>query len=128
MPRATLLWAGLLGLVYLGLAVRVIRARGQARTALGHGGDRTLERAIRAHGNFAEYVPFALLLLLLAELSGMAGWAAHAAGALLLAGRVSHALGIAQEPENFRFRVTGMAITFAVIASLSFTCLIGALR
>jgi uncharacterized membrane protein YecN with MAPEG domain len=114
MLPVTALYAGLLGLYFVWLATRVIKMRRIYRVALGTG-HRLVERAVRAHGNFAEYVPFALLMLALCELNGLPDWALHVLGTVLLAGRVLHAHGIAQEPENFRWRVLGMSLTFTVM-------------
>jgi uncharacterized membrane protein YecN with MAPEG domain len=47
-----------------------------------------------------------------------------ALGALLLICRISHAYGISQINENFRFRIFGMAMTFAAILGLSLINLI----
>jgi uncharacterized membrane protein YecN with MAPEG domain len=115
MLPVTALYAGLLGLGFLLLSVRVIRARGAHGVALGTGGQQTLERAIRAHGNFAEYVPFALLILVLLEANGVPAWALHLLGLALLAGRALHAWNIAREAEVLRLRVAGMALTFVVL-------------
>jgi uncharacterized membrane protein YecN with MAPEG domain len=71
-------------LMFVWLSFRVIRHRRSARVALGSGGDARLERAIRAHANFAEYVPFAVLLLVLAELGGAWPVLLHGLGALLV--------------------------------------------
>jgi uncharacterized membrane protein YecN with MAPEG domain len=114
---ATPLWAALLTLVYLALAGLVIRSRYRTRTAIGSGGDLRLERAIRAHANFAEYVPLALILLLLAELQGAAPWLLHLLGATLLAGRTLHAFGISNTVEVLAFRSSGMVLTFAVLVT-----------
>jgi uncharacterized membrane protein YecN with MAPEG domain len=122
-PLAAPLYAGLLALGYLALSVRVMRARGRAGVPLGTGGDAGLERAIRVHGNFAEYVPMALLLLLIVELLGTASWLLHACGLLLLAGRVLHALGIGRETGDFRLRAAGVGLTFTPIAILALTAI-----
>jgi hypothetical protein len=111
----TALYAALLALYFVWLATRVIKARRVHRVALGTGSHRLVERAVRAHGNFAENVPLALLLLALAEVNGLPGWALHALGVALLAGRVLHATGIAREPEEFRWRVLGMSLTFTML-------------
>ncbi len=118
MLPATALYAGLAGLYFVWLSTRVIKARRVHRVALGTT-HRLVERAARAHGNFAEYVPLALLLMALAEANGLPGWALHALGVALLAGRALHAHGIAQEPEVFRWRVLGTSLTFTVIGALS---------
>lgn len=114
---ATPLWASLLTFLYLWLAVQVIRGRYRTRTALGSGGDAGLERAIRAHANFAEYVPLALILIACAELQGGWPWLVHLLGATLLAGRTIHAIGISEEGEVMSRRRNGMILTFAVLAT-----------
>ena len=114
---ATPLWAALSTFLYLWLAAQVIRGRWRSRTGFGDGGDRRLQRAIRAHANFAEYVPLALVLLALAELQGGPPWLVHLLGALLLAGRVIHAFGISREPEVSGSRQLGMTLTFTVLAA-----------
>lgn len=123
MRGVTLLYAGILGLGYIALSLRVIRARGRARVSLGTGGDAALERAVRAHGNFAEYVPLALVLMLATEAAGAAAWLLHLAGASLLAGRLGHALALRREGASFRLRATGMGLTFLALTLLSLACL-----
>ena len=61
------IYAAPLAFLYIALAINVIRLRFKHRVSLGAGEVPKLERAIRAHGNFAEYVPFALLLIGLSE-------------------------------------------------------------
>ena len=73
----TPIYAGLLTLVFVALSVRVIGGRRMAGVGLGDGGNRLLLRKTRAHGNFAEYVPFALILMALAELQAGPGWVVH---------------------------------------------------
>jgi uncharacterized membrane protein YecN with MAPEG domain len=109
------------------LAIRVIAMRRSARVAVGDGGDAELRRRMRVQANFAEYVPFALLLLALAEGLGSPGWMIHALGLALLAGRLSHAWGMSQPREVFGFRVGGMVATFSVILLAALLCLWGAL-
>ncbi len=95
----TILYAGLLALWFLVLSVRVIVGRGKG-ISLGDGGDKLLLRRIRAHGNFAEYVPLVLLMMMLLENQGVSSWILHALGATLLGSRLAHgyALGFS---ENF---------------------------
>jgi hypothetical protein len=113
----TPLYAGILSLLFILLSVRVIAARRSARVALGDGGNRTLLRRQRVHGNFAEYVPLALVLMALAELQAAPSGGVHAVGAGLLAGRLAHAYGVSREPERGPARVLGMALTFAALAA-----------
>ena len=111
---ATSLYAALLAALFILLSLRVIKARRVHRVALGTP-HRLVERAVRAHGNCAEYVPLGLILLGLLEGMGLPAWGTHALGSAFLAGRMLHAYGISQEPEVFRFRTAGMGLTFAVL-------------
>lgn len=77
-------YAGLLALLYAVLSLRVIRLRSKLARPFGDGDNDELLRAVRVHGHFAEYVPFALLLLLLMELANGPRWALHAYGTLLV--------------------------------------------
>ena len=62
----TALYAALLSIIFLVLAVRVIQVRRSEKIAIGDGGSAILTRRMRVHSNFAEYVPMALVLLALA--------------------------------------------------------------
>lgn len=123
----TALYASLLAVLFVGLAMRVIAGRRGAGVAIGDGGDMALLRRQRVHANCAEYVPFALLLLGLAESLATAALLLHALGLGLLAGRIVHAVGVSQTPERMALRVTGMAITFTVLLVAAAACLVGAL-
>jgi uncharacterized protein len=127
-PIIVPVYAGVLALIYIVLAVRVIRARRSARIAIGTGGNAKLARAIRVHGNFGEYVPLALLLLAFMEMQGRPAWWINVLCLGLIAARLVHAYGVAQEKENFRFRTAGVATTFIVLASSSLSLIGGALR
>ena len=117
----TPLYAGIVTLFFVFLSFRVIGGRRAARVALGDGGDRILLRRLRVHGNFAEYVPLAIVLMALAELQGAPAWTLHLTGAVLIAGRLVHAYGVSQEPEQLKLRVTGMALTFTALITGAMT-------
>ncbi len=108
-------YAAVLALVYVALSIRVVTVRRAALVAIGDGGDKVLQRRIRAHANFAEYVPIALILIALAESNGAPVLMLHALGSGLIVGRVVHALNISSEQERIPLRVVGMATTFTVI-------------
>jgi len=111
----TALYAALLGLFFIVLSFIVVGKRRQFKIGIGSNGEIMLERAIRVHANFAEYVPFALLLMLLAEYSGLAAIYLHIFGVMLLLGRLSHAWGVRQRKEPLKFRVVGILLTLSVI-------------
>lgn len=119
-------WTLPLTLIFIWLSFRVIRYRRAERIPLGSGGNPALERAIRAHANFAEFVPFAVLLLILAEWGGAWPLLVHALGALLVAARLSHGVGMVQDPEDYRFRVCGMMGTFSVMGIAAVAAFLGA--
>jgi hypothetical protein len=111
MAPITGLHAGLLALVYLALSVRVVRLRIVHCQPLGDGGHPALVRAVRVHGHFAEYVPLALLLMLLLELARVPPAVLHGYGLLLLASRLLHLAGLVQTPEPLAWRLAAMVFT-----------------
>lgn len=111
----TALYAALLALFYIFLSFKVVGKRRQFKIGIGSNGEMLLERAIRVHGNFAEYAPFALLLMFLAEYSGLAAVYVHILGCMLLVGRLSHAWAVRQLKEPLKFRVFGMILTLSVL-------------
>lgn len=115
MITVTPVYASLIALLFVLLSLRVIAARRQSSVPLGDGGDPILLRRLRAHGNFAEYAPLVIVLMALTELQWGTSITLHAIGLFLLGGRLVHAFGVSQEPENYRLRVTGMALTFAAL-------------
>ena len=110
-------YASLLAALYFFLSLRVIRMRRRERIALGDGENARLERAIRVHANFAEYVPLALLLATFVELQQSSPLMIHLIGLALITGRVIHAYGVSQEKEDYRVRVVGMGLTFGAIVT-----------
>jgi uncharacterized protein len=122
MPALNLLqivafYGAVLGLIFIGLSILTIRTRRAQRISLGTGDDDTLQKRMRAHANFAEYVPLALILLAGTAIMGAHPWFLHAGGALLCAGRLGHASAILSG--TLRFRVYGMLATFLVILATS---------
>ena len=109
------LYAGILMVIFFVLSMRVINNRVRAQVNLLDGRDEALTRAMRAHGNFAEYVPFALLLMALAEIQGGSGLFMHVLGTVLIVCRLSHAYALTATTGQNPFRFIGFAGTFGVI-------------
>ena len=126
--RTAAVYVGLFGLMLIFLSLRVSFVRRDERIALGDGDNIELRRRIRAHGNFIEFVPIALLLLALAEHTGMGSLYIHIFGIILLVGRIAHAYGISQAKEPFIFRMSGTIATQSVIAILALYCIWAGLR
>lgn len=116
----TAFFAGINAILLCWLAFRVIRIR-QTGISIGDGGDPTLQRLIRGHGNAAEYMPIGLILLALTEGMGTPGWAVALVGLVFTAGRLVHALHFAGLLPQLIWRVVGMLSTFAAL----FLCAIG---
>jgi uncharacterized membrane protein YecN with MAPEG domain len=110
--------ASVLTVIFIKLSFAVIGLRRKNKVALGDGGKEDLERAIRAQGNFAEYVPFGLILLACLELNGAPWWWVATPGIGLIIGRLIHAKGINVPPPDFSKRVIGMKFTFYTLISL----------
>lgn len=102
-------YAAALAVLFLVLSVRVIVLRRAGNIGFGSGDNPELERRVRVHANFAEYTPFALLLLGMAELRGAPALWLHAGCALLLVGRLAHALGVSRPATDTLGRILGMA-------------------
>ena len=117
-PLLSALYAGLNALILVWLTVAVIRRRGALKLSLGDGGNREMERVIRGHANAAETMPIALILLLLAEMTGAPAVAIHAAGLTLTLGRLVHGLHFAAGGPG-AFRIVGMAATLLAIGLLA---------
>lgn len=111
----TPLYAGLLGLFYVGLSSWVVKVRVSQKIASGDKGNPVMHNAMRTHANFAEYTPLALILIGFAELQGLPGKAVHILGALLLLARVMHGFGMGRMPHTPALRGGGAALTFLVI-------------
>lgn len=114
----TCLYAGLLALLYVWLARNVIRLRYRHRVTLLDGGHDELSRAIRAHANFAEYVPFLLILLALLEINQAPAALLHLFGMGTVIARSMHAYSLSVhevKTQSRRFRFIGMVITFSLL-------------
>ena len=109
---------GILVLFYLWMSLRIIRLRQRHKLPFGQNGDDTLQRAVRAHGNFAEYAPLGLLLWTFTFLRvGIP--VINGLTLMLFVGRLSHAYSLlVEEPRTgrFRYRIAGMLLTFGMLA------------
>ena len=110
--------ASVLTIIFIKLSFAVIALRRKNKVGLGSGGNDDLERAIRAQGNFAEYVPFGIILIACLELNGAPWWLTAILGIALIIGRLLHAKGINVPPPDFSKRVLGMKFTFNTLIAL----------
>lgn len=122
MLTITAFYAGVLALWFLVLSLRVVQLR-SAGVSYGDGGDPVLHRRIRAHGNFAEYVPLLLLLLALLEVDDSSPeWALHLIGLTLVAARLLHGVSLSFRDGWAFGRRWGAALTFLLLLLTGLLC------
>lgn len=76
--------------------------------------DGVLQRKVRAYGNFAEYVPFALLFILALELINSPIWSPWLLSSALTVGRIAHAWGLIKSYGPSPGRAIGFFLTWFV--------------
>jgi uncharacterized protein len=121
MPTITALYLAILALLYAVLALQVIRLRRRNHAAFSDGGNTSLRNAIRAHGNFMEYVPIIALMVALLEMSGASALRIHLLMGALLVSRLIHPLGMSAKPNSLQFQICRGGGIFITI-SLLITC------
>lgn len=110
LPITTLLASTLLAWLLV-LSWRVIRFRQSGGASLGDGGDKALQRRIRAQANLTEYAPLFVVLIAFLELQhGNFAVLALLSVAFLL-GRLAHGYALAFTDGNVIGRVGGMGLT-----------------
>ena len=118
-PAVTMLYAAVLGILLVALALNVVRFRLGRHVGLGVGADGTLEQPVRVHANFAENAPTFLVLLLLAELAGLDSTWLDVAGVVFVVSRLLHAFGLSTNRGRSPGRFAGMLGTWTTILALS---------
>ena len=107
----TVLFIGLFAIIQVPLTIMVGYRRAQTGIQFFDGGDQTLLRRMRAHGNFTETVPIVLLAMAAAEITGISHWALWIGGLSLLVGRIMHAAILITKGWG-NPRALGMLLTF----------------
>ena len=115
----TALYAAILAILVTALAINVTVHRVKLRVPIGDGDNPQMLRMIRLHGNAAEYVPLALVLMLIYEINGGLHVALHIAGIALLAGRLLHIWGMWSTSHTTFGRASGQSLTWLTIAALA---------
>jgi uncharacterized membrane protein YecN with MAPEG domain len=105
-------YAAINALLMLVLGMLVVRARVRTRTEIGDAADPALLGPLRAHGNNTEYVPMAILLLMILYALGASVGVIHAVGGTLTVGRILHAIGISRNVGTSTGRFVGMILTW----------------
>ena len=114
-PTITATYAALLAIFFVAMSFYVIITRARTDVLVGDGGNQRMLVAMRRHGNMVEYVPFALLMMGLAEILGLGAVLLHVCGIALIAGRLVHPFGITEENSPLVPRVAGVLATVTAI-------------
>tara|TARA_B100000989_G_C19350402_1_gene388859 strand:+ start:250 stop:687 length:438 start_codon:yes stop_codon:yes gene_type:complete len=102
-----------LTILFLRIFKNVVNLRRKFKISLGHNKNIDLQRAIRAHSNFIEYVPFSLVLSMFLYFHNYLIFCCLSSFFLLL-GRILHYIGISNNKEvetQFSYRLRGMKFT-----------------
>jgi|APTNR8051073442_1049403.scaffolds.fasta_scaffold08102_4 hypothetical protein len=119
------LYVGINILIVLFLAINVIRHRRGKGIGIGDGGDAEMLRAIRTHGNATEYVPAALIGLVIISLGAQPAWIIHTGGILLTVGRLLHASGLIKSTGVTNGRLIGTSLTLVSLLWIGVCCILG---
>jgi uncharacterized protein len=125
MIHITILFIGIFVLIQIPLTVMVGYRRVQTNIQFMDGGDQTLLRRMRAHANYTETVPIALLAMAAAEVAQAPQWLLWAGGFSLLAGRLMHAATLIIKGWGLP-RAIGMILTFFTMATFGGWCVFNA--
>ncbi|MFH4448828.1 MAPEG family protein [Vibrio alginolyticus] len=112
----TALYANILAILIIWLAVQVIKQRRLNQIAYADGGVEALQIARSAQSNATEYIPITLILMALLEFNSAYPTWIHLTGIIFVIGRVIHAKGILKK--DLKKRIRGMQVTFLMILSL----------
>ena len=116
--------AAVFGLLHVIFTLRVGNYRFKSRISLGDGGDPEMRNRIRAHGNFIENVPIAVLLILLNDLDGAQDSTLLVIGSILIASRLTRYLTITTPRLPWILRPLSMLGTPGIILAASLMLLI----
>lgn len=113
-------FAAVLGILLLVLSAHVVKFRLKYSKDLGVTDDPDFVAAVRAHGNLVEYAPFALIMLGIAELNGVASGYVYWTGMALVVGRILHAWGMINgQGRAHKARALGILLTWLAILAVA---------
>ena len=129
-PLISAFLAALVGLLGAALTVNVIATRVRSGVDAGDGGVATLAQAIRAHANFVEQAPLALLVIAGAETAGARPLVIEFLGLVLVIARLASAVALnrslAQSP--LRQFGGGVSVLLLVVGAIATFLALGGIR
>jgi uncharacterized protein len=128
LPAITILTTAVLAVGAACLAIWVIVQRVRLKVEWGDGGNPDMAQAVRAHANFSEHVPMALLAIGASEVAGASRPLVIGMAASLIAARALSAYGLTRSLGPSFARQAGASITIAVMIVAGVTVLLPAVR
>jgi len=120
----TALYAGVLALISVVLAIQVGMIRVRKGVSILHGDDMELAQVIRRHANFTETVPLVLILLAVIELNGGSRMLLHTLGTVLVVARMLHPIGLVHDNLRNPLRLLGAGVTTLVTLVAAATAIV----
>ena len=115
----TAIYAAILALVLTVLSAKAGLLRGKLGIPAGDGNNDQMILAMRTHPNAAEYIPIAIILMMILEMNVASTYLLHGIGAALVIARIAHPLGISNLQSPMRLVGAGLtALTIVVSAVL----------
>jgi uncharacterized membrane protein YecN with MAPEG domain len=123
----TPIYAGFFGIMLVVLSWRVtkLRYKHEGNKMLRDAGHNELTAAVRAQGNFIEYLPIALLLMWMLETMQFRPIVIHALGVLLVIARLMHVHGLNEPSGAGKGRRFGTRLTWLHIVICSLLAAVG---
>ncbi len=126
----TALYAALLMVIMAFLGFKIGSLRGSTGISILHGDNMEVAVAMRRHGNFAENIPMALVLLAIVEANGGGAIFLHVIGVILVLSRIAHPIGLQHDTIAHPLRAIGAGgtiLSMIVLAGMALWQAIGAL-
>ena len=112
------IYAGILGIIFIILSMRVSGERMKVKSSIGSDHPSLLEK-IRGHGNFTEWVPITLILMVIFEINSGKAIYLHMAGVILILSRVLHVFGVKHNVMPHPLRAAGATLNLLLILTMS---------
>lgn len=111
----TTTYASILALMMVALAVWVTLGRAKTKIMFGDGGDEGMIKRTRAFGNFVEFIPMGIIVMMVVENASGMSVALHIMGVALIVGRILHTAGMNPANPLTVGRGVGAILTYAAI-------------
>ena len=119
----TALYLAVFAIFHSVLAFLPGKIRGSSGISIGDGGRPDLLLAMRRQGNFLEFVPYFLLMMLALELNGASATWLHGLGLAMIVARICHAVGL--KADTIQSPLRGIGAGGTLLITLIATVLLG---